>query len=266
MSCTWQKQRVCVPSPWISSGRPASAADTKVGMTMPYCPLWRGPTVLNSRTITQSSPRSWWYASARNSSSAFDSAYAQRRAVVGPYWRRLSSDERLRLAPVAVHLRRRRDEHALAEAVAVLEHVLRPLDVRDERVHRLLDDQADADRRGEVVDDVAAVDELVDDGRLENGVDDEVEVAAVAQMRDVALGAGGQVVEDEDLPAVGEEQLGEMRADEAGAAGDQGAAACRIPAHAARILVSFRDGTVRLLFGGHLRRSRKGQGVRIASR
>ena len=60
-------------------------------MTMPYCPLWRGPTVLNSRTITQSSPRSWWYASARNSSSAFDSAYAQRRAVVGPYWRRLSS-------------------------------------------------------------------------------------------------------------------------------------------------------------------------------
>ena len=35
-------------------------------------------------TITQSRPRSWWYASVRNSSIAFESAYAQRRAVVGP--------------------------------------------------------------------------------------------------------------------------------------------------------------------------------------
>ena len=60
-------------------------------MTIPYWPLWRGPTVLNSRTITQSSPRSWWYASARNSSIAFESAYPQRFSVVGPYTRRAFS-------------------------------------------------------------------------------------------------------------------------------------------------------------------------------
>ena len=83
-SATWQKQRVWVPSPWISIGSPASARSTIRGITIPYCPLCRGPTVLNRRTITQSRPRSWWYARARNSSSAFDSAYAQRRAVVGP--------------------------------------------------------------------------------------------------------------------------------------------------------------------------------------
>ena len=51
---------------------------------MPYWPLCLGPTVLNRRAITQSSPRSEWYASARNSSIAFESAYAQRLAVVGP--------------------------------------------------------------------------------------------------------------------------------------------------------------------------------------
>jgi hypothetical protein len=59
VSDTWQKQRVCVPSPWIWIGRPASACSTNVGMTIPYWALWRGPTVLNSRAIVQSSPRSW---------------------------------------------------------------------------------------------------------------------------------------------------------------------------------------------------------------
>ena len=39
VSCTWQKQRVWLPSPWISSARPASAEATKRGMTMPYWPL-----------------------------------------------------------------------------------------------------------------------------------------------------------------------------------------------------------------------------------
>ena len=35
---------------------------------MPYWPVWRGPTVLNSRTITIGSFFSFQYASARNSS------------------------------------------------------------------------------------------------------------------------------------------------------------------------------------------------------
>ena len=92
--------------------------------------------------------------------------------------RRARLVERRLLAVVAVDLRGRGDEDALAEAVAVVEHDLRSLDVRDERVHGLLDDQPDADGGREVVDDVALVDELVDDGRLQHRVDDEVEVAA----------------------------------------------------------------------------------------
>ena len=34
-SATWQKQRVWLPSPWTSSGRPARAFSTKRGMTIP---------------------------------------------------------------------------------------------------------------------------------------------------------------------------------------------------------------------------------------
>jgi len=109
----------------------------------------------------------------------------------------------------------------LAEALAVLEDGLRPVDVRDERVHRLLDDQPHADRGGEVVHDVAAVDELVDDRRLQHRVDHEVEVAALAQVRDVSLRAGGEVVEDADFAARGGEGARDVRADEAGAAGDE---------------------------------------------
>src|SRR5581483_8943691 len=135
--------------------------------------------------------------------------------------------ERLRLAPVAVHLRGGGDEDALAEAVAVIEHVLGALDVRHERVHRLLDDEADADRSGEVVHDVAAVNELVHDGRLHDRFDHEVEAGALAQMGHVPLRAGREVVEDEDLLALVEEKLGEVGADEAGAARDESAAQSR---------------------------------------
>jgi hypothetical protein len=46
----------------------------KRGITIPYCPLWRGPTVLKSRTTTASRPRSRWYESARCSFIAFESA------------------------------------------------------------------------------------------------------------------------------------------------------------------------------------------------
>ena len=86
-----------------------------------------------------------------------------------------------RLVPVvAVDLGRGRDEHALPEAVAVLEHDLRALEVGHERVHRLLDDQPHAHGRSEVVDDVALVDELVDDSAVEHGIDDEMEVGVRA--------------------------------------------------------------------------------------
>ena len=125
------------------------------------------------------------------------------------------------VARVAVDLRGRRDEHPLAEAVAELEHGLGALDVRDQRVDGLLDDQPHADRGREVVDDVALVDELVDDRRREHRVDDEVEVRPLAQRRHVRDRARRQVVESVDLPASREQELAEMRADEAGAARDE---------------------------------------------
>ena len=128
--------------------------------------------------------------------------------------------ERPLLAVVAVHLRRRGDEDALAEAVAVLEHDLGAAQVRHERLHRLLDDEPHADRRCEVVDDVALVDELVDDRPVQDGVDDEVELVAVAEVLDVVERSGREVVEHPHLVALVEQELGEVRADEARAAGD----------------------------------------------
>ena len=117
---------------------------------------------------------------------------------------------------VAVDLRGRGDEHALAEPGAVVEHDLGALEVRDERVHRLLDDQPHADRRRQVVDDVALVHELVDDRRLEHRVDDEVEVAARRiRCSTFRIEPGREVVERVDLPAVVEQPFAEMRADEA---------------------------------------------------
>ena len=86
----------------------------------------------------------------------------------------------------------------------------------------LLQDQADADRGGEVVDDVALVDELADDGRREDRFDDQVEVGPLFEMGDVRARAGREIVKHEDLPAGAEQQFREVRADKAGAAGDEG--------------------------------------------
>ena len=74
MSWTWQNDRVWVPSPWTSSGVAGDGGLHEAGDDHPVLALWRGPTVLKNRAMTQSSPRSWWYPSARNSSIAFESA------------------------------------------------------------------------------------------------------------------------------------------------------------------------------------------------
>ena len=79
--------------------------------------------------------------------------------------------QRALLAVVAVDLGGGRDQHALVEPVALLEYVLGALEVDDERPNGLFDDQPHADRGGEVVDDVALVDELVHDRAREHRVD-----------------------------------------------------------------------------------------------
>ncbi len=58
-------------------------------------------------------------------------------------------------------------------------------------------------------------------GSLVTRVDRVVEVRMRLEMGDVVDRAGRQVVEDEDLVAALEQRLGQVGADEAGAAGDQ---------------------------------------------
>ena len=111
---------------------------------------------------------------------------------------------------VAVDLGARCDEHPLPEPRGVLEHVLRPLDVRQQRVPRALDDQPDPDDRGQVVDDVAAVHELADDRRREHGIDDEMELRALREVSHVPLRSGREVVERPDLCSRVEQALGEV--------------------------------------------------------
>jgi hypothetical protein len=52
-------------------------------------------------------------------------------------------------------------------------------------------------------------------------VPQDLEVLEVAQVLDVLPAAGEEVVEADDVRPLGQEALAEMRADEAGAAGDQ---------------------------------------------
>jgi hypothetical protein len=71
-----------------------------------------------------------------------------------------------------------------------------------------------------VVDDVTLVDELVHGRPVQDRVDDEVEARPVAKVRDVFERTGGEVVEHPHFVPFVQEQLGEVRADEAGAPGD----------------------------------------------
>src|SRR3954470_15152815 len=139
--------------------------------------------------------------------------------------------ERFLLAVVAVDLRARGHQHALAEATRDVEDVLGPLDVRDHRVHRLLDDQTNPHRCGKVVDDVALVHELVDCGDRKHRVDDEVEVASVLEAGDVRAVTGREVVERPDLPPVREQERVQVGTDEPGAAGHEGLSAHRPQAY-----------------------------------
>ena len=63
--------------------------------------------------------------------------------------------------------------------------------------------------------------ELVDDGAVQDGVDDEMELGPVAEPLDVRERPGGEVVERPDLVAGVEQELAEMRADEAGPTCDE---------------------------------------------
>ena len=67
----------------------------------------------------------------------------------------------------------------------MLEHHFRAVDVVLDRVHRLLDDQLDADRGGEVEDDVTAIDELRQQRLVVDRIDEVLETGPPLQMEDV---------------------------------------------------------------------------------
>ena len=71
----------------------------------------------------------------------------------------------------------------------------------------LLDDQPDADCGCEVIDDVALVNELAEDGRREDRLDDQMEVASLLEVGDIRARPGREVVEHEDLPPGVEQQF-----------------------------------------------------------
>jgi len=122
---------------------------------------------------------------------------------------------------LAIHLRRRRNQHELFLFVGVLEHDLRAVDVGLDGVNRLLDDELHADRGRQMHDDVAAVDQLGKHRLVRNRVDRVMETGVTLQVNDVVDRSRRQIVEDEHFVAAFEQRLGQMASDEARAARDE---------------------------------------------
>ncbi len=148
-------------------------------------------------------------------------------AGVGPaVLRRWSQDqigvftERHVLA-LAVDLGGRGDDDQLFLLVRVLQHDLGAVHVGLDGVDRLLDDQFDADRGGEMEHHVAAIDQLRQQRLVGHRVDEVFEPGPPFQMGDVVDRSGGQVVQDLHLVALIEQRFGEMGPDESGPASDQ---------------------------------------------
>ena len=90
------------------------------------------------------------------------------------------------------------------------EHHFGAVHVGLDSVHGSLDDQLDAHRRGQVEHHVGAVHELRGQRIVEHRIDGVIEAGPAFQVRDVVDGAGGQVVEDEDVVTGSEQGLRKM--------------------------------------------------------
>ena len=102
-----------------------------------------------------------------------------------------------------------------------LEHRDCALDVRREGVKRLLDYQLDADRRGEVNDDVTAANGLVNRQFVKHRSLDEAEAWIVLDRVKIDQAPRRERIEDDDLVPGFEQRLCQVRTDEASTAGDQ---------------------------------------------
>ena len=101
------------------------------------------------------------------------------------------------------------------------EDVVRAADVAEQRAQRRGDDELHADGGGEVQRRVGRGHEVVDELGVERRALDQLDVGMPVQMGDRVAPAGGEVVEEDDALAAGEQRVREVGADEAGAAGDQ---------------------------------------------
>jgi hypothetical protein len=122
---------------------------------------------------------------------------------------------------LSVDLRGRSDQDLLAVSLSGLQDGLGSQDVGLDDVNRILDHELHADRRRQVVDQIAFADQPVQHLFVENGVDGEVVAGVLSQALDVLETTGREVVDDDDVVAATEEGVGQMSADEAGAARDQ---------------------------------------------
>ena len=121
--------------------------------------------------------------------------------------------------------------------VRVLQHHLGAVHVGLDRVHRLLDDQLDADGGGEMKDDVAAVDQLGQQRFVRHRVDDVLEAGRPLRCAMLSIEPVDRLSRTDDLVAVrASRRFGEVGSDEPGAAGDQ---------VLSRVHVSFRNGADR---------------------
>jgi len=113
------------------------------------------------------------------------------------------------------------DDNLFLFLVRVLEDELGAIDVGLDRLDGIRDDEAHADRRGQVEDHVGAVDLFGEDGLVGDGVDAVMKALVGLEVLDIIDGAGGEVVDDVYGVAVAEEPFDEVTADEAGASGDE---------------------------------------------
>jgi len=100
-----------------------------------------------------------------------------------------------------------------------MEDDLGAADVGFHRAGRAFDDEEDADGRGEVEHDVGVIHHLGHEVPVGDAVDHVVKVGRCLERLEVGRAACGEVVEDVDFVATGEQLFGHVGADEPGATG-----------------------------------------------
>ena len=117
---------------------------------------------------------------------------------------------------VAVHLRGRGLEDPAPETLGQAQHVDGAMHAGLGRLHGIV---LIVDRRGRAGEIVDLVD--LDIERKRHVVAHQLEARMADQMLDVALAAGEEIVDANDVVAVGNQAIAQVRAEKAGTAGDQ---------------------------------------------